>query len=54
MAKTHESYWKAAKRVLCYLKGTIDFGIKYTDEFDVELAGYSNSDSASTATQNCG
>ena len=27
-----------------YLKGTLDYGIKYTDAFDVELTGYSDSD----------
>ena len=44
MAKPCESHWKAAKKVLRYLKGTLNFGIMYTDEFDVELAGYSDSD----------
>eukprot|EP00253_Pinus_taeda_P009302 PITA_09302 len=39
MAKPCESHWKAAKKVLRYLKGTLNFGIMYTDEFDVELAG---------------
>ena len=44
MAKPCERHWKAAKKVLRYLKGTLNFGIMYTDEFDVELAGQSNSD----------
>eukprot|EP00253_Pinus_taeda_P028810 PITA_28810 len=39
MAKPCESHCKAAKKVLRYLKGTLNFGIMYTDEFDVELAG---------------
>ena len=44
MAKPHESHWNAAKAVLRYLKGTLDYGIKYTDASDVELTGYSDSD----------
>jgi hypothetical protein len=35
MAKPHEIYWNAAKAV--YLKGTLDYGIKYTVAYDVEL-----------------
>ena len=44
MAKPLESHWIAAKRVLRYMKGTINFGIMYTDNCDVELTGYSDSD----------
>jgi hypothetical protein len=40
MVKPHESHWNAAKEVLRYLKGTLDYGIKYTDASDVELTGY--------------
>jgi hypothetical protein len=32
------------RQVLRYLKGTLDYGIKYTDASDVELTGYSDSD----------
>lgn len=44
MAKAHESHWIAAKRVLRYLKGTIIFGIEYTNACNVELTGHSDSD----------
>jgi hypothetical protein len=41
MVKPQESHWNAAKAVLRYLKGTLDYGIKYIDASDVELIGYS-------------
>jgi hypothetical protein len=44
MEKPHESHWNATKEVLRYLKGTLDYGIKYIDASDVELIGYSDSD----------
>jgi protein associated with RNAse G/E len=44
MEKPLENHWNAVKGVLRYLKGTIDYGIKYIDSFDVELIFYSYSD----------
>jgi hypothetical protein len=35
MEKPHESHWNAPKVVLRYLKGTLDYGIKYNDASDV-------------------
>jgi hypothetical protein len=42
MEKPIESHWNAMKGVLRYLKGTLDYGIKYIDSFDVELTCYSD------------
>eukprot|EP00253_Pinus_taeda_P009574 PITA_09574 len=39
-----EGHWSAAERVLKYLKGTHDFGIKYTQVDDFNLIRYSDSD----------
>jgi outer membrane protein assembly factor BamB len=44
MEKPHEIHWNAAKVVLRYLKGTLDYGIKYTDASHVNLTGYLDSD----------
>jgi len=46
MQKPCEGHWSAAKRVLKYLKGTQDFGLKYTQVGDFSLIGYSDSDLA--------
>eukprot|EP00253_Pinus_taeda_P012484 PITA_12484 len=44
MQKPCEGHWSAAKRVLRYLKGTQDLGIKYTQVDDFSLIGYYDSD----------
>jgi len=44
MAKPSGNHWNAAKKVLRYLKGTVNLGIMYTDESDVVLTGFSDSD----------
>ena len=43
MVKPLKIHWNAAKAILGYLKGTLDYGIKYTNASDVELTGYSDS-----------
>ena len=44
MSKPLESHWVAAKSVLRYLFGTVNYGILYTDASDVILAGFLDSD----------
>ena len=41
-----EEHWKAAKRILRYIKGTIDYGITFdgNKETDVKLKGYVDAD----------
>ena len=38
------SHFKAAKRILRYLKGKIDFGLYYSISNDYKLVGYSDND----------
>jgi len=44
MDKPLENHWNTMKGVPGYLKGTIDYGIKYTDSLCVELTGYLDSE----------
>ncbi|XP_073112231.1 secreted RxLR effector protein 161-like [Elaeis guineensis] len=37
-------HWKAAKRILRYIRGTITDGLFYSHHSNLELVGYSNSD----------
>lgn len=39
-----EQHYKAAKRILRYIRGTTDFGIIYSRATLVKLLGFSNSD----------
>ena len=39
-----ETHFKAAKRVLRYIKGTLSFGIKFCSSHNFELQGYADSD----------
>ena len=42
----HESHWKAAKRILRYVQGTIQFGIHYSVKASPLLVGFTDSDCA--------
>jgi hypothetical protein len=44
MQKPCEGHWSTTKRVLKYLKGTQDFGLKYSKVNDSNRIGYSDSD----------
>lgn len=38
------TYWLSAKRILRYIKGTLNLGLFYTYGDEVQLVGYSDSD----------
>ena len=44
MQTPHESHWKAAKIILRYIQGTIQFGIHYNIVGETLLVGFTDSD----------
>ena len=44
MQTPHESHWKATKRILCYVHGTVQYGIHYSLGGTPLLVGFTNSD----------
>ena len=44
MEEPKESHWFAAKRILRYIKGTMEFGLFYGYNDDATLYGYLDSD----------
>jgi hypothetical protein len=44
MQEPHELHWKAAKRILRYVQGTITFGIHYATDSTLYLIGFTDSD----------
>jgi hypothetical protein len=39
-----QEHWIASKHVLIYIRGTINYGLKYTASNDIQLYGFTNSD----------
>ena len=53
MVNPTSDHWREAKRVLRYLKGTIDFGLIYEKGVkDLKVIGYSDSEFASNVEDN--
>ena len=44
MVQPKRAHWVAAKHVLRYLKGTVDYGLNYERRDGIELIGYTDSD----------
>ena len=47
MHQPHESHWKAAKRILQYIRGTVQFEIRHSAGASPLLIGFTDSDWAS-------
>ena len=50
MVESCRVQWSAAKHVLRYIAGTVDYGLDYVKGDGVGLVGYSDSDWASSAS----
>jgi hypothetical protein len=44
MQTPHESHWKVAERILCYVRGIVQFGIHYSSRGTPLLVDFTNSD----------
>lgn len=44
MQKPHELHWKAAKRILHYVRGTYTDGTHYLGGVDIDVVGFTGSD----------
>ena len=44
MDQPHEIHWKATKRILNFVQGTMTHGIFYKDKSDLNLIGFTDSD----------
>jgi hypothetical protein len=50
MVEPRRVHWIAAKHVLRYLKGTIEYGLKYDGNCKIKLQGYTDADWAGSVT----
>ena len=50
MDHPHEIHWRAAKRILNFVKGTRTHGILYKAKYDIDLIGFTDSDWAGDST----
>ena len=50
MQESHELHWKATKRILQYVHGTIIFGIHYAEKSTLDLIGFTDFDWAGDNT----
>jgi hypothetical protein len=49
MVEPRQAHWVAAKHVLRYLRGIVEYGLRYLGDGEVKLQGYTNLDWAGNA-----
>ena len=50
MVEPRRVHWIAAKHILRYLKGTVEYGLKYRSDHEVNLEGYTDAVWAGSVT----
>ena len=50
MVEPRRVHWIAAKHILRYLKGAVEFGLRYTSDHEMSLEGYTDADWAGSVT----
>jgi hypothetical protein len=50
MVEPRQEHWVATKHVLRYLRGIVEYGLRYLGDGEVKLQGYSDSDWVGSAT----
>jgi hypothetical protein len=51
MVESRQEHWVAIKHVLKYLRGTMEYGLRYLRDGEVKLQGYIDSDWVGIATK---
>lgn len=49
MVELETTHWAMTKHILRYVRGTINFGLRYTKGDDIELSGFTNADWAGSS-----
>ena len=44
MVEPRKAHWAAAKHILRYLRGTVEYGLKYTKGNEIQLSGFTDAD----------
>ena len=51
MVEPKRVHWAAARHILSYVRGTVGYGLKYTQGDDVRLSGFTDADWAGSSTE---
>ena len=44
MVEPRRAHWAAAKHILRYLRGTVEYGLRYTKGNEIQLSGFTDAD----------
>ena len=53
MSNPSKDHWTAVKRILRYLKGTLNYGLRFSDSEDNRVVGFADADLAGDVDSRC-